>query len=40
MATLGVLLTLSFKSIACFGCTLHMKGPLAVLADKGFIGFG
>ena len=37
MAMIGILLAQSFKSIACFGRALHMKGAPAVLADKGFL---
>ena len=36
MATPVILLPRSFRSVTCFGRTLHMKGVLAVVADKGF----
>ena len=39
MATPGVLLAQSFKSITCFGRAFHMKGMLAVMADEVFFGF-
>ena len=34
----GILLAQSFKSITCFGRSLHKKSTLVVLADKGFGG--
>ena len=36
MATPGLLLAQSFKSITCFGHAFHMKGALAVMADDVF----
>ena len=39
VATPGILITLSFMDIACFGSTLHMKGTHAVLDDKFFLAF-
>ena len=39
MATLGVLLAQSFKSIMRSGRTFHMKGALAVMADDRFYRF-
>ena len=38
MATPGVLLAQSFKSITCFGRAFHMKGAFAVMADDGSLG--
>ena len=38
MAVPCFLLALSFKSIACFRRTFHMKGVFAVMGDKGFWG--
>ena len=40
MTTIGVQHAQSFKSKTCFGRTLHMKGVLAVQADKVFYRFG
>ena len=35
MAMPGVLLAQKDKGIMCFVCALHMKGVIAVLAEKG-----
>ena len=36
----GILHVQSFMRITSFGRTLHMKGALAVLVEKDFLGFG